>query len=82
MYSGIMPVMLQVRNLPDDVHSKLKQRAKEARMSLSDYVARELVALVETKTLSEVLDWAATRTTGVKSGEVVEAIHAERKGRE
>ncbi len=42
-----MPVMLQVRNLPDDVHAKLKARAAEARTSLSDYVSallREHVA--------------------------------------
>jgi plasmid stability protein len=41
-----MPVMLQVRNLPDDVHAKLKERAALARMSLSDFAAQELAKAV------------------------------------
>jgi len=47
--------MLQVRNLPDDVHERLKARAAEERMSLSDYVARELSKLVEYRSNAEIL---------------------------
>ena len=42
MYRGSMSKMLQVRNLPDEVHARLKERAAQERMSLSDYVAQEL----------------------------------------
>lgn len=37
-----MPVMMQVRNVPDSLHRKLKARAALEGMSLSDYVLREL----------------------------------------
>ncbi len=47
--------MLQVRNLPDEVHARLKARAAEERMSLSDYVARELAELVEYRSNAEIL---------------------------
>ena len=30
--------MIQIRNVPDDLHRKLKARAAEAGMSLSDYL--------------------------------------------
>jgi plasmid stability protein len=50
-----MAVMLQVRNLPDDVHAKLKARAAKARMSLSDYVANELARIVEYRSNAEVV---------------------------
>jgi plasmid stability protein len=49
-----MARMLQVRNLPDEVHEKLKARAADERMTLSDYVARELAKLVQYRTMSEI----------------------------
>ena len=48
--------MLQVRNLPDDVHAKLKQRAREAGMSLSEYVAGQLAELVRYRSNAEILE--------------------------
>jgi len=53
--------MLQVRNLPDDVHAKLKQRAKDAGMSLSEYVAEQLAEFVRYRTNAEILDDARAR---------------------
>lgn len=37
-----MSRMIQVRNVPDDVHRTLKMRAASAGLSLSDYVKRDL----------------------------------------
>lgn len=37
-----MSKMIQVRNVPDDVHRILKTRAAAAGMSLSDYIKRDL----------------------------------------
>lgn len=54
--------MLQVRNLPDDVHARLKERATAERMSLSDYVARELASLVQYRTNAEIIAAARSRT--------------------
>ncbi|MFZ4893934.1 FitA-like ribbon-helix-helix domain-containing protein [Plantibacter sp. Mn2098] len=48
-----MGVMLQVRNLSEDVHAVLKARAKAAGLSLSDYVAQELGKIAEQATLEE-----------------------------
>ena len=42
LYAFSMSKMVQIRDLPDEVHSKLKARAARERMSLSDYLKREL----------------------------------------
>ncbi len=36
------PKALQIRNLPDDLHRKLKVRAASLGVTLSDYARREL----------------------------------------
>jgi plasmid stability protein len=51
-----MPVMLQVRNLPDEVHQRLKERASEARMSLSDYVADQLAQHVAYRSNRQIIE--------------------------
>lgn len=43
----------QVRNVPDEIHRALKVRAVEDGMTLSDYVLRQLEALVGQPTLAE-----------------------------
>jgi plasmid stability protein len=76
-----MPVMLQVRNLPDDVHAKLKQRAQAERMSLSDYVASELAKLVEYRSNREIIE-EFHRTHGgldLTRRQVLDAIDAGRE---
>lgn len=40
-----MAKMIQIRNVPDDLHRKLKMRAAEAGMSLSDYLLAEIEPL-------------------------------------
>lgn len=71
-----MPVMLQVRNLPDDVHAKLKERAAAARMSLSDYVASQLAELVSYRSNAEILANARKRigATTITADEIVETV--------
>lgn len=56
-----MTRMLQVRNLPDDVHARLKERAAAERMTLSDYVARELANLVQYRSNAEIIAAARAR---------------------
>jgi antitoxin FitA len=51
--------MLQVRNVPDDVHAELKRRAQRNRQSLSDFVLTELERVVQRCPPEEVLDEAA-----------------------
>ena len=46
--------MIQIRNVPDDVHKVMKVRAAEAGMSLSDYLLREIERTARRPTLEEV----------------------------
>lgn len=50
-----MPKTIQIRNVPDDLHRKLKMRAAELGMTLSDYLLSEARQLAERLTLQEVL---------------------------
>lgn len=74
--------MLQVRNLPDEVHARLKERAAAERMSLSDYVARELEKLVRYRSNAEILAAARARRiadgTTMTAEEIVETLHEAR----
>jgi plasmid stability protein len=51
-----MSKMIQVRDVPDRVHSTLKARAARERMSLSDFIKRELERTTERPTIEEWLD--------------------------
>ena len=53
--------MLQVRNVPDDIHETLKRRAAEAGMTLSSYVLRELDRLAKRPTMDEIFDRVRAR---------------------
>jgi len=48
-----MSKMIQIRNVPDDVHLMLKIRAAEAGMTLSDYLLREVRTVADRPTLEE-----------------------------
>lgn len=74
--------MLQVRNVPVEVHEKLKRRAKAAGMSLSDYVGMHLRELTEQLTTEEIFA-EAERLGGWASGEqILESIREGREERE
>ena len=48
--------IIQVRDVPDDVHRKLKARAAQQGMSLSELVRRQLVELAERPTVDEIYE--------------------------
>ena len=48
-----MAGMIQVRNVPEALHRRLKARAATAGMSLSDYLLGELREIAERPTLAE-----------------------------
>jgi len=48
-----MSKMIQLRNVPDDLHRNLKARAAMAGMSLSDYLLQEIREIAERPTLAE-----------------------------
>ena len=49
-----MSKMIQIRDVPDDVHRTLKMRAAAAGMSLSDYIKRDLEIAASRPTLDEI----------------------------
>lgn len=51
-----MSKMIQIRNVPDDLHRQLKVRAAELGMSLSDYLKSELEYFVEHPTNAEMAE--------------------------
>jgi antitoxin FitA len=48
-----MSKMIQLRNVPDALHRRLKARAAMAGMSLSDYLVAEVKEIAERPTLTE-----------------------------
>ncbi|MGL5818302.1 MAG: FitA-like ribbon-helix-helix domain-containing protein [Phycicoccus sp.] len=74
-----MTRMLQVRDVPDDVHATLRKRASAAGMSLSDFTRQELARLARRPTLADLLDRAARRDGHPMTfAEAREAVAAER----
>jgi plasmid stability protein len=57
-----MSKMIQIRNVPDDLHRRLKARAAQDGMSLSDYLLHEIRRVAERPTLDEWFARVATRS--------------------
>lgn len=53
-----MSRMIQVRDVPEDVHNILKSRAAREGMSLSDFIKRELKGAAERPSMQEWLERA------------------------
>lgn len=48
--------MVQIRNMPESMHRKLKARAAQAGLSFSDYLLRELKKAAEQPTFEEMAE--------------------------
>jgi plasmid stability protein len=73
--------MIQIRNVPEDLHRELKVRAAQNGMTLSDYLLKELSTLAVRPTMKEWLA-SAERLAPVEVDETpAEAIAAERARR-
>ncbi|HEY7002947.1 MAG TPA: hypothetical protein VH281_01595 [Gaiellaceae bacterium] len=51
-----MSKMIQIRNVPDELHRRLKVRAAERGMTLSDYLLAEVEQVAEKPTLPELME--------------------------
>ena len=60
-YVSSMSKMIQLRNVPDQLHRKLKARASLEGLSLSDYLLREIEQVAERPTVRELADRIAAR---------------------
>jgi len=76
-----MATMIQIRNVPDDLHRDLKARAARSGMTLSDYLLAELRALAVRPTMREWLDRSASWEPVDVSESPAEALSAERRDR-
>jgi plasmid stability protein len=55
---------VQIKDVPDDVHAVLRQRAAAAHQSLQEYLLSRLIAEASGPTLEEILDRAGGRSGG------------------
>jgi len=76
-----MSKMIQLRNVPDELHRTLKVRAAEAGMSLSDYLVAEIRAVAERPTPGEIRYRLAQRARARVSEPPADAVRAERDRR-
>ena len=51
-----MSKMIQIRNVPDELHRTLKVRAAQAGMTLSDYLLSEIEQIAARPTLVEMME--------------------------
>lgn len=71
-----MSKMIQIRHVPNEVHSRLKSRAALAQMSLSDYLLAHIRRLAEQPTLQEMarrLERHAPITPKISPAEMIRA---------
>jgi DNA topoisomerase VI subunit A len=71
-----MPKMIQIRNVPDELHKELKIRAAAAGMSMSDYIKRELSRRSRKSTIREIYARSQGRSAGstLTTQDVVDTI--------
>ncbi|MHB8439208.1 MAG: FitA-like ribbon-helix-helix domain-containing protein [Acidimicrobiales bacterium] len=70
--------VIQIRNVPYDVHRVLRTRAAAAGVSLSDFALAELERVAQRPPVSEVLVRAVNRAGGTSTAAVVEAVRSGR----
>ncbi len=73
--------MVQIRNVPADVHRRLKARAALEGMSMSDYVLREIGKALERPTRQEVLERLRSRPPRRLRPSAAAILRAERDAR-
>lgn len=76
-----MSKMIQIRNVPDSVHRRLKARSALAGMSLSDYLLAEIRRVAERPTLEELRARIEARPPVEPIEPAGEIIRAERDSR-
>jgi plasmid stability protein len=76
-----MSKMIQLRNVPDALHRRLKARAALEGMSLSEYLVGEVRRSAERPSLSELRERLARRTPVNPRVALAQALREEREAR-
>ena len=79
-YVGHMSKMIQIRNVPEGVHRKLKARAAEAGRSLSDFLLTEIAKAAERPTPDELWERIRSRDPVTPGVAPADAVREERDG--
>lgn len=74
-----MSKMIQIRNVPEQMHTELKVRAAQAGMSLSDFLKVELQRVLERKSLAEVFDTLEPFRVDIDRADIIEAVEHDRR---
>lgn len=72
---------LQIRNVPDEVHRRLKARAATEGRSLSDMALGELLRALERPTIAELTARIRQREPVATGESMADLVRAERDGR-
>jgi plasmid stability protein len=70
--------MIQIRNVPDELHRRIKSRAALSGMSLSDFLLDEIRRIAERPTLDELRARLARYEEVIPTIAPAEAVRAER----
>jgi plasmid stability protein len=73
--------MIQIRNVPDEIHRRLKSRAALEGKSLSEYLLGEIREIAERPTNAEILALLASREPVETVESSADAVRAERDSR-
>lgn len=73
---------IQIRNVPEDVHRTLKERAAKSGMSLSEYLRAEVTELARLPTLEELTERVRKRSRVRLEPSAAELIREAREERE
>lgn len=76
-----MSRMIQVRNVPENVHRTLKAQAALAGMSLSDFLLAEIRHVAERPTIAELRERVRCRSRVAGPVSAAEAVRRERDAR-
>lgn len=76
-----MSTMVQIRNVPAELHRRLKARAAMEGLSMSDYVLRELRKSLDRPTREEILERLRALPVRRLRPSAAEVVRAERDSR-
>ncbi len=76
-----MSKMIQIRNVPDEVHKALKIRAAKGGLSLSDFLTKEVENIIKRPTIEEVIERIRNRKKVSSKIDSVKAVREERESR-
>ena len=81
LYAGQVSKMIQVRDVPEEVHRTLKARAPREGLSLSGFINKELERTVEQPTMREWLEGTQQAKRIPAKRSAAQIVRAQRDGR-